>query len=86
MPEAAVPVALVTGARKGIGRYLAEHLLARGYQVEGLEAIKSRAAAAARPTGRPKVIATMSSMSPTRARSRRYSPRSKSVRVASTSW
>ncbi|HRE27089.1 MAG TPA: SDR family oxidoreductase [Anaerolineales bacterium] len=35
MPEAAVPVALVTGARKGIGRYLAEHLLARGYQVEG---------------------------------------------------
>lgn len=35
MPEAAVPVALVTGARKGIGRYLAEHFLARGYQVEG---------------------------------------------------
>lgn len=29
------PVALVTGARKGIGRHLAEHLLASGYQVVG---------------------------------------------------
>lgn len=29
------PVALVTGSRKGIGRYLAEHLLRRGYRVIG---------------------------------------------------
>lgn len=29
------PVALVTGTRKGIGRHLAEFLLARGYRVEG---------------------------------------------------
>jgi 3-oxoacyl-[acyl-carrier protein] reductase len=29
------PVALVTGARKGIGRHLAEHLLRGGYQVVG---------------------------------------------------
>ena len=29
------PVALVTGARKGIGRALVEHLLGRGYQVVG---------------------------------------------------
>ncbi len=29
------PVALVTGTRKGIGRFLAEHLLACGYVVEG---------------------------------------------------
>lgn len=29
------PVALVTGARKGIGRHLAEHLLGEGYQVVG---------------------------------------------------
>ncbi|MDZ4674391.1 MAG: SDR family oxidoreductase [Gemmatimonadota bacterium] len=29
------PVALVTGARKGIGRHLAEHLLREGYQVVG---------------------------------------------------
>jgi 3-oxoacyl-[acyl-carrier protein] reductase len=29
------PVALVTGARKGIGRYLAERLLERGYRVAG---------------------------------------------------
>lgn len=28
-------VALVTGTRKGIGRYLAQHLVARGYSVEG---------------------------------------------------
>jgi len=29
------PVALVTGTRKGIGKYLAEHLVAAGYKVEG---------------------------------------------------
>ena len=29
------PVLLVTGARKGIGRYLAEYYLEKGYQVEG---------------------------------------------------
>lgn len=29
------PIALVTGARKGIGRHLAEHLLASGYRVVG---------------------------------------------------
>ena len=29
------PVALVTGASKGIGRALVEHLLGRGYQVVG---------------------------------------------------
>lgn len=29
------PVMLVTGARKGIGRFLAEHYLAKGYLVEG---------------------------------------------------
>jgi 3-oxoacyl-[acyl-carrier protein] reductase len=29
------PVALVTGARKGIGRYLAEHLVRQGYRVVG---------------------------------------------------
>jgi 3-oxoacyl-[acyl-carrier protein] reductase len=29
------PVALVTGARKGIGRYLAERLLEKGYRVAG---------------------------------------------------
>jgi 3-oxoacyl-[acyl-carrier protein] reductase len=34
-PDAGQPVALVTGSRKGIGRFLAEHLLARGYLVEG---------------------------------------------------
>ncbi len=35
MPESSVPVALVTGARKGIGRYLAEHFLGQGLRVEG---------------------------------------------------
>jgi 3-oxoacyl-[acyl-carrier protein] reductase len=30
------PVLLVTGSRKGIGRYLAEYYLARGYLVEGI--------------------------------------------------
>lgn len=38
MPEGSAgetPVALVTGTRKGIGRYLAEHFLARGLRVEG---------------------------------------------------
>lgn len=30
-----MPVALVTGARKGIGRFLSEHLLQAGYQVIG---------------------------------------------------
>jgi 3-oxoacyl-[acyl-carrier protein] reductase len=34
-PAAGRPVALVTGARKGIGRHLAEHLLAGGYRVVG---------------------------------------------------
>lgn len=29
------PVALITGARKGIGRHLAEHFLRQGYRVEG---------------------------------------------------
>ena len=29
------PVALVTGARRGLGRFLCEHLLARGYRVVG---------------------------------------------------
>lgn len=29
------PVLLVTGSRKGIGRYLAEHYLKQGYLVEG---------------------------------------------------
>jgi 3-oxoacyl-[acyl-carrier protein] reductase len=29
------PVALITGTRKGIGRHLAEHLIGRGYAVEG---------------------------------------------------
>lgn len=33
--DGGTPVALVTGARKGIGRHLAEHLLAEGYQVVG---------------------------------------------------
>ncbi|MFN2398612.1 MAG: SDR family NAD(P)-dependent oxidoreductase [Gemmatimonadaceae bacterium] len=33
--ESEEPVALVTGARKGIGRHLAEHLLASGYRVVG---------------------------------------------------
>jgi 3-oxoacyl-[acyl-carrier protein] reductase len=28
-------VALITGTRKGIGRYLAEHFLASGYRVVG---------------------------------------------------
>ena len=28
-------VVLVTGSRKGIGRYLAEHYIAKGYLVEG---------------------------------------------------
>jgi 3-oxoacyl-[acyl-carrier protein] reductase len=32
---AEAPVALVTGARKGIGRYLAEHLVRRGFAVTG---------------------------------------------------
>ncbi len=30
-----VPVALITGTRKGIGRHLAEHFLQSGYRVEG---------------------------------------------------
>ncbi len=34
-PAADLPVALVTGARKGIGRHLAQHLLAGGYRVVG---------------------------------------------------
>jgi 3-oxoacyl-[acyl-carrier protein] reductase len=34
-PDTDRPVALVTGARRGIGRYLAEHLLACGYLVVG---------------------------------------------------
>ncbi len=29
------PVMLVTGARKGIGRFLVEHYLSKGYAVEG---------------------------------------------------
>ena len=29
------PVMIVTGARKGIGSYLVEHYLAKGYLVEG---------------------------------------------------
>jgi 3-oxoacyl-[acyl-carrier protein] reductase len=29
------PVALITGTRKGIGRYLAEHFLRQGFRVEG---------------------------------------------------
>jgi 3-oxoacyl-[acyl-carrier protein] reductase len=29
------PVMLITGSRKGIGRFLVEHYLARGYRVEG---------------------------------------------------
>jgi 3-oxoacyl-[acyl-carrier protein] reductase len=35
MPDAEQRVALVTGTRKGIGRYLAEHFLGRGLLVEG---------------------------------------------------
>ncbi|HEX3777151.1 MAG TPA: SDR family oxidoreductase [Polyangiaceae bacterium] len=33
--EAAKPVMIVTGSRKGIGRYLAEYYLGKGYFVEG---------------------------------------------------
>jgi 3-oxoacyl-[acyl-carrier protein] reductase len=35
VPSSDAPVALVTGARKGIGRYLAERLLGQGYAVVG---------------------------------------------------
>jgi 3-oxoacyl-[acyl-carrier protein] reductase len=34
--NAVEPVTLITGARKGIGRHLAEHYLARGHQVVGV--------------------------------------------------
>lgn len=33
--ETSTPVILITGTRKGIGRFLAEHYLARGWQVVG---------------------------------------------------
>jgi 3-oxoacyl-[acyl-carrier protein] reductase len=35
MSDSESPVAVVTGARKGLGRFLAEHLLTRGYRVVG---------------------------------------------------
>ncbi|MCX8090178.1 MAG: SDR family oxidoreductase [Verrucomicrobiae bacterium] len=34
-PEGDVPVTLITGTRKGIGRYLAEQFVAKGHQVVG---------------------------------------------------
>jgi len=35
MPESSPPVALVTGSRKGIGRYLVERFIGQGFLVEG---------------------------------------------------